>query len=158
MQQIFPARQSLLESATGETAAALVLDTNVALDLLVFGDVHCRAIAQILRARLRRWCATPQMLEEFERVLARAEFARWAARRDGARRRWARWVSSVDTPASAADRLCCRDADDQVFIDLAVQLRPCCLLSRDDQVLRLRQPAAALGVWIARPQEWTEWT
>ncbi len=40
-----------------------------------------------------------------------------------------------------------------MFLDLATQLGPCCLFSRDTEVLRLKRPAARFGVHIATPAE-----
>jgi predicted nucleic acid-binding protein len=52
----------------------------------------------------------------------------------------------VDVPAKAP--LTCGDPDDQKFIDLAVAHR-CVLLSKDDEVLRMRKRLAQLQVTAA---------
>src|SRR5688572_7537654 len=47
----------------------LVLDTNVVLDLLVFGDPQTQPLADALANGDLRWLATPAMREELARVL-----------------------------------------------------------------------------------------
>ena len=51
-------------------------------------------------------------------------------------------------------RLRCTDADDQMFIDLAVSHRARWLLSRDRAVLKLARRAAKQGVLIMPPEAW----
>src|SRR5688572_9313957 len=128
----------------------LVLDTNVVLDLLVFGD----AAALPLRAGLDRgelqWLATDAMREELSRVLAYPKLAErlHAAGREaaGVLAEFDRHVRMVD----AADRssLTCGDPDDQKFIDLAVAHRGT-LISKDAEVLALRKRLATLEVQAA---------
>jgi predicted nucleic acid-binding protein len=48
-------------------------------------------------------------------------------------------------------RLRCRDADDQVFIDLALVHRARWLLTRDKALLALARRARPLGTEILRP-------
>ena len=38
--------------------------------------------------------------------------------------------------------LTCKDEDDQIFIDLAYSFRPSVLISKDNEVLKLRKQAA----------------
>jgi predicted nucleic acid-binding protein len=58
-----------------------------------------------------------------------------------------RHATLVDAPPKAA--VTCGDPDDQKFIDLAVA-HQCFLLSKDDEVLRLRKRLALLQVTAAR--------
>jgi predicted nucleic acid-binding protein len=152
MQQIPAPRQNLF--ARGDSGQlALVLDTNVVLDLLVFEDRHCSKLCTALATGRARWHATPRMRAEFELVLARPSFAGWKAHRAQVATGWATWATMIEPlePSSATPR--CRDPDDQMFLDLATQLGPCHLLSRDTEVLRLKRPAAQFGVHIATPAE-----
>ena len=130
-----------------------MLDTNVVLDLRIFGDVHCHALAAELAARPGCWHATPRMRHEFDDVLARPAFERWAPRCTQAAARWGDWATMSEPLAVTTVPMRCPDPDDQMFLDLAVQLGPCCLLSRDAELLRLRRPAARVGVRIATPAE-----
>ncbi len=125
----------------------LVLDTNVVLDLLVFGDPAARALDDGLRSGALRWIATAAMREELARVLAYPKLAlRVDFHRGGAAPVLAdfdRHATLVDVPAKAA--VTCGDPDDQKFIDLAVAHR-CPLLSKDHEVLRMRKRLEALDV------------
>jgi predicted nucleic acid-binding protein len=152
MQQIFPGRQNLFEAAPIRGYEALVLDTNVVLDLLVFQDAGCASLAATVAATPGQWHATRRMREEFDAVLARPEFGRMATRRTAALQGWAAWATMVlEEPPLARHDLECRDRDDQMFLDLAAHLRPCTLFSRDAEVLRLRRRAALLGIRITTP-------
>ena len=125
----------------------LVLDTNVVLDLLVFGDAGARTVAEALRQGTHRWLATPAMREELERVLAypkltpRVSFHRGGP--DAVLRDFDAQAALVEPPAKAP--LTCGDPDDQKFIDLAVAYR-CTLVSKDREVLRMSKRLAQLEV------------
>lgn len=156
MQQIPAPRQNLM--ARGDLAQqarplALVLDTNVVLDLLVFEDRDCIKLCTALATGRAHWHATPRMRSEFELVLARPAFARWNGHRARAAARWKNWATIVEPLKPSSASLRCGDPDDQMFLDLASQLGPCCLLSRDTEVLRLKRPAVRFGVHIATPAE-----
>ena len=128
----------------------LVIDTNVVLDLLVFGDPGARKLGEGLKAGSLRWLATAAMREELARVLAypklapRVAFHRGSA--DSVLQDFDRHAELVEAPAKAA--LTCGDPDDQKFIDLAVAHR-CVLLSKDDEVLRMKKRLARLDVTAA---------
>jgi len=47
----------------------VVIDTNIALDLLVFDNPDCLPLAAALAASELRWLATASMRDELERVL-----------------------------------------------------------------------------------------
>ena len=128
----------------------LVIDTNVVLDLLVFGDPAARRLHEGLQAGALRWLATVPMREELARVLdypklaRRVTFHRGAA--DQVLQDFDRHAQLVDVPPKAG--VTCGDPDDQKFIDLAVAHR-CLLLSKDDEVLRMRKRLALLHVTAA---------
>jgi predicted nucleic acid-binding protein len=130
-----------------------VLDTNVVLDLLVFHDPRCQPLADELERGSCRWYATTCMRAEFDAVLGRPAFTRWHAQRDLFALQFARWAALIDPAALPEPALRCGDSDDQMFLDLAVALRPCALLTRDHELLRLARAAAALGVQIATPAQ-----
>lgn len=126
----------------------LVLDTNVALDLLVFRDPAAAALDDgLLRGRLR-WIATAAMRDELERVLGYDAVARRLAAAGLAPRQVLEEFDArsqrVAAPARAA--VTCSDPDDQCFVDLAVH-HACTLLSKDAAVLALAPRLAGLGVW-----------
>ena len=125
----------------------LVLDTNVVLDLFLFGDAGALPVAKGLEQGALRWVATAPMREELARVLAYPKLApRLASLGSGAGGVLAafdRHAQLVEVPARAA--ITCGDPDDQKFIDLAVAHR-CPLVSKDREVLRLRKRLAQLQV------------
>lgn len=129
----------------------LVLDTNIALDLLVFDDPACEALAAALRSGTVCWLATPAMRRELQRVLGYpAIAARLARRRRDVPTVLAAFDALAQPTGAAAPAPCrCADPDDQIFIDLAVAHRAL-LLSKDAAVLSMRKSLAAHAVQ-ARP-------
>ena len=130
-----------------------VLDTNVWLDWLVFGDSRTLPLARAIESGELRILATEPMLGEFAAVIARPQFALDAARIGDLS---ARQRSLVDTRDPAPDcRLPCTDPDDRMFIDLAVAHRVEWLLSRDKALLRLRRIAARrFRMQVGTPEQW----
>ena len=135
----------------------VVLDTNAVLDWLYFRDVHCAALADAVTGHRVRWIASAQMRDEIEHVLERGSLGtRWpegpATVRDG----WHRWATMVDATAGTTPlAMRCTDADDQKFIDLALDARAIALLSADRAVLRLARRASAFGLAISTVAGWT---
>ena len=130
---------------------AVVLDTNVALDLLVFDDPSTHALRQALQAGVLQWLGLPGMREELARVLG---YPRVAA----PLRARALDVAAVLAAYDAACQTCgpvataavrCADPDDQPFIDLALA-HGALLLSKDKAVLATRRRLAALGVVVTQ--------
>lgn len=133
------------------TQPHVVLDTNIVLDVLVFQEPDALALRMALEASSLRWLATARMRDELQRVLGyphieqRLRFHGLALEQVLARRdRWAQQVQEAPRCACI-----CKDADDQCFIDLAVA-HGALLLSKDDQVLRLRKRLARQGVVVSR--------
>lgn len=129
---------------------AVVLDTNIVLDLFVFADAAAQPLKAALAQQSLHWLATPAMREELARVLAypqispRLAFYQLQAQDvlDG----FDRHAQLVDAPAKAP--VTCSDPDDQKFIDLAVA-RQALLLSKDRAVLSMNKRLAA---WSVRAQ------
>ena len=69
---------------------------------------------------------------------------------------WCRWVHLLPDadPRWTQARFRCTDADDQKFIDLAIEHRARWLVSRDRAVLKLARRAAPLGLGIVTPARW----
>ncbi len=128
-----------------------VLDTNVVLDWLVFDDPAIRPLEARLRDARAQWLSCAPMRAELDDVIARPAFARrgsdLAARLHAL---YARHALELPIPAPTP-RLCCRDADDQMFIDLALQQRANWLFTRDRALLELAPRALAWGLRIAPP-------
>ena len=99
-----------------------VLDTNVVLDWLLFGNPQCAALQQALTTSALRWVATAEMRDELRHVLAHGRLDRWRPDLPLLDLQWDKYCVEVPVPppASHATRLRCTDADDQKFIDLAL--------------------------------------
>jgi putative PIN family toxin of toxin-antitoxin system len=139
-----------------EDAPRWVLDTNVVLDWLVFGDAHMRTADAWLRDGRARWLHTPAMLEELLDVVSREQILRraGAAASTLARRVLdAAGEYGLSRPEAPSCAWRCADPDDQMFIDLAAQARAQYLVTRDKALLALAPRCAALGLRIVRPAE-----
>jgi putative PIN family toxin of toxin-antitoxin system len=128
-----------------------VIDTNTVLDLLVFEDPATAMLRDQLAQPGNRWIATAAMREELARVLAYPQITkRLSARALPAADVLAAFDQRTRTePVAPKAPYVCKDADDQMFIDLAVAHRAT-LVSKDDQVLRMARRLAPLGVLVCR--------
>jgi len=129
------------------TRPAVVLDTNIVLDLFVFSDPVSAGLKAALEAGEFDWLATPPMRDELARVLAypqiipRLNF--YALTAEDVLASFDRHTRVVEVAPKAS--VTCSDADDQKFIDLAVVHRAL-LLSKDQHVLSMRKRLLDQGV------------
>ena len=125
----------------------IVLDTNIVLDLLVFNDAAAKPLRQALDAGELDWLATLPMRDELERVLAYPQIvSRLAFYRllpNEVLAGFDRYARLTAVPVKAG--VTCSDADDQIFIDLAVA-HQAKLLSKDQAVISMQKRLFALGV------------
>jgi predicted nucleic acid-binding protein len=137
-------------------AQAVVLDTNVVLDWLLFDNPDGRALDAALSGGELRWIATAAMRDEFAHVLARGALGRWNPDPAALRNRWDRHCTELAAPppTGAVSRFHCTDPDDQKFIDLAASHSGCLLLSRDRAVLKLARKLGPQGVRVVTPAVW----
>lgn len=128
---------------------ALVIDTNWVLDLWVFNDPRASALRLALEERRCTWLGCPPMRDELQRVLGYPAVSKYMLRHqlapDSVMADFDRWCHLQPAPPRCPHR--CRDADDQVFIDLAVA-HQATLLSKDALVLSMRGKLAPLGVSV----------
>jgi putative PIN family toxin of toxin-antitoxin system len=126
---------------------ALVLDTNIVLDVFVFADDAARPVRSALEGGGLRWLATQAMRDELERVLAYAQIvpklAYYELAAGDVLAAFDRHSERVDVAAKAP--VTCKDPDDQKFIDLAVA-HGATLLSKDRAVLALKKRLERLAV------------
>lgn len=134
-------------------APTLVLDTNVALDWLLFQDARVAHIATAVTSGTARWVVCARMREEFVRVLAYPQLAPWSP---DCERLLSRFDvhSELHAAPQALPLLRCTDPDDQVFLDLAVAADARWLVTHDRALLRLARRAAARGLAITTPAYW----
>ena len=134
---------------------SVILDTNVALDWLVFDDPRIQTLRQQIEAGSLRWLTTAAMREELSQVLKHASLFRYQPDCERSLAIFDRWVVQCpDTVPQAAPPLRCRDADDQVFLDLALREKVAWLISRDRDLLALAGKARGLGLVICTPEAW----
>lgn len=135
----------------------VVLDTNVLLDWLVFDDPATRAIGQAVERGHMAWLQCPGTNKEFEHMVRHASLARWQPDVDRCIAALVRLGHCVETPARGHRvALRCSDADDQVFVDLALAHQARWLVSRDRAVLKLARRARPLGLQIVTPPVWAQ--
>ena len=138
------------EGVPGEPARPVVVDTNVALDLLIFSDPRTAPLRTLLAQRRLHWIATQVMRDELERVLA---YPHIVSRMDFYRVDAAQVLAAFDAQARLVDiaprvAYVCKDADDQKFIDLAAAHRAI-LLSKDKAVICMRKRLLTLDAHVA---------
>ena len=129
----------------------LVLDTNIVLDLWVYEDPVVEPLRLALADTDTDWLATASMRAELVRVLGYPQIVkRLVARALPAESVLTRFDQRARIePAAPKAPYTCKDKDDQVFIDLAVQHRAT-LVSKDAEVLCMAKRLAKLGVSVQR--------
>jgi len=135
--------------------ASAVIDTNVVLDWLVFGNADAAELARFVTGGRLRWLATPDMRDELEHVLTRDTLLRWRPQPERVLRTWDQWSQPVAAPVQTVGHgVHCTDPDDQKFIDLAIGMRSSWLFTRDRSLLSLARQARRLGVEVLTPCAW----
>jgi predicted nucleic acid-binding protein len=134
----------------------LVLDTNVCLDLLVFGDPRCARLREALARGEATAVSDAACRAEWRRVLAYPQLGLEPARQAELLARYDGLVAVLDGPRPEAAGLPrCEDADDQKFLELAHAASAQALLSRDKALLKLARRAGRLGLFrILAPEAW----
>jgi len=128
---------------------SVVFDTNVLLDIFVFNDFRAIHLKQALLDKQMDAIASPQTLEELADVISRPLFSLESSAQERILDQWralARVIDDVDLSKAPWQ---CVDPDDQVFLNLAYSARPCLLMSKDNEVLKLANRAAADDVLIS---------
>ncbi len=138
------------EAPAGEPARPVVVDTNVALDLLIFSDARTAPLRTLLAQGRLTWIATQVMRDELERVLA---YPHIVGRMDYYRVDAAQVLAAFDAQVRRVEiapkvAYVCKDADDQKFIDLAAA-HQAILLSKDKAVICMRKRLLTLDAHVA---------
>lgn len=131
------------------TRELIVIDTNIVLDVFVFGDAAAMPLKQALEEGKLDWLATQPMRVELARVLAYPQImlrlAFYKLQAGDVLAAFDRHARIVDTAAKAP--VTCSDADDQKFIDLAVAHKAV-LLSKDKAVTSMAKRLLGHGVLV----------
>ena len=127
----------------------IVLDTNIVLDAFLFNDPAAEPIRQALANNELDWLVTQPMRDELVRVLAypkiAARLAFYKLTLNDTLTKFDQHARLVETAPKAS--VTCSDADDQKFIDLAVQHRAF-LLSKDGDVFSMKKRLSAQGIRV----------
>jgi putative PIN family toxin of toxin-antitoxin system len=134
---------------------SVVLDTNVVLDWLVFGDASATPLVSAIQGRRLRWLSCPRMRAELASVLQYPALASLNSDSEHTLTQFDRWAVACLNPAPLAINPACTDADDQVFIDLALAQGADWLVTRDRALLKLARRMLARGVRIVTPTRWS---
>ena len=125
----------------------IVLDTNIVLDALLFNDPAAEPVRLGLANKELDWLATQPMRDELDRILAypqiAARLAFYKLSASDVLDKFDQHARLVDIAPKAS--MTCSDADDQKFIDLAVQHRAL-LLSKDGDVISMKKRLEAQGI------------
>lgn len=143
---------------TPRHGARIVLDTNVCLDLLVFGDPALDPLRTALQSGDVFAISDAPCRTEWQRVLT------YPVLRLDEIARLARLADYDDLMTMAEDALSpacvlprCADPDDQKFLQLAAACGAEWLLTRDDALLRLARRTRRDGLFdILTPAEWSQ--
>lgn len=131
-----------------------VIDTNTALDFLVFEDPKAQHLLASLQAGEAHWLVCQPMRDELLRVLDYPLITKRRAQQaltvDAVMQVFDHLSHMVDLPGKAP--YTCKDPDDQVFIDLAVA-GLATLVSKDKAVLAMRWRLKRLGVAVVASLE-----
>ena len=139
----------------GDTLPRVVLDTNVCLDLYVFGDPRCVALKADLDRGQVQVVTNPACRDEWLAVLGYPALALDESTRRRALAAFDAQARPVVEHASAPGLSRCADPDDQKFLELAAGAGARWLLSRDRALLALARRLQRDGRFvILPPQAW----
>jgi putative PIN family toxin of toxin-antitoxin system len=128
----------------------VVLDTNVLLDIFVFDDERAANLKQAIVAKYIPFVASQKTLAEFAEVISRPLFGLDDPTQASILDQWQSVAQFYDDSALASAPWKCQDEDDQIFLDLAYQLRPAILISKDNDLLQMANRAAQEQILITR--------
>lgn len=131
-----------------------VLDTNVCLDLFVFGDPQCASLFEIVRAGEIELVTREDCRTEWQTVLTYPQLKLTDDDRVRAQTVFDTWVRCIPLDMAMPSDVVlprCRDRDDQKFLELAQQSAAVALLTRDDALLRLAKRTKRDGLFLILP-------
>jgi predicted nucleic acid-binding protein len=139
------------------TPLRFVLDTNVCLDLFVFGDPQCASLFTAVHAGEVELVTRDDCRDEWLAVLAYPQLKLGEERRMQAAEMFDAHVRLLTLSVGSVGLPRCGDRDDQKFLELAHQAGAAALLTRDGELLRLARRAKRDGLFaILRPNAWKE--
>jgi putative PIN family toxin of toxin-antitoxin system len=126
----------------------VVLDTNILLDIFVFNDERAIHLKQAMMNRSIQLISSQTTLLELADVISRPLFNFDEVAQASILAQWQSLAQMHDDSNLAPAPWKCQDTDDQIFLDLAYQLRPTVLISKDNAVLQIASRAASEDILI----------
>ena len=116
----------------------VVLDTNILLDLFYFKDKSVLYLFECLKTEKVQGFTCELIWEEFAEVLARKPFNQTV---EEINLIWSNYqhLFKWQAPQRNNSGIKCSDPDDQIFVELAVELAPCSLITKDKDLLILHK-------------------
>lgn len=139
----------------------IVLDTNVCLDLFVFGDSMCSHVLAAMQSGAVQAVTRDDCREEWQRVLHYPQLPIEDRQRPGFRNAFDALIQWLPSEASTLGENAiplprCADPDDQKFLELALESGARWLLSKDKELLKLDRRTRSAGLFAIRlPQLWS---
>ncbi|MBU3637327.1 putative toxin-antitoxin system toxin component, PIN family [Polynucleobacter sp. es-MAR-4] len=126
----------------------VVLDTNILLDIFVFNDERAANLKRAIVNGGISAIASQKTLLEFADVISRPLFQLDSGAQASILTQWQSIAQLHDDSHLAPAPWKCQDPDDQIFLDLAYQLRPSILISKDNAVLKIAGRSAQEDILI----------
>ncbi|QWD95160.1 putative toxin-antitoxin system toxin component, PIN family [Polynucleobacter sp. MG-Unter2-18] len=126
----------------------VVLDTNILLDIFVFNDKRTIHLKQAIMDGIIQVITSQKTLLELADVISRPLFNLDEVAQASILAQWQSFAQMHDDSNLAPAPWKCQDPDDQIFLDLAYQLRPTLLISKDNAVLQIASRAASEDILI----------
>jgi predicted nucleic acid-binding protein len=125
----------------------LVLDTNVVLDWVAFGDARVRRMVEAIEGGAVRAATSGPCLAELRRALGYPQVKLNSDAQAAAIDRYETYALRFDVPegVAAVELPRCDDPDDQKFLELAWHARAAHLVTRDKALLALARRIERLG-------------
>jgi putative PIN family toxin of toxin-antitoxin system len=144
----------VMSSSRKDGLPAIVLDTNAVLDCLLFANPGSLTLMAALQHPSVDWIGTPAMRLELQNALQRASLQRYKPDCERILFQFDSLISLQQEPCGDLT-LRCRDADDQVFIDLALHSCARWLITRDRDLLSLARRARGRRLAVVTVDDWT---
>jgi putative PIN family toxin of toxin-antitoxin system len=137
----------------------IVLDTNIALDWLVFEDGGMPELMAAIENRNVQIATNDACIDELKRVLAYPKIALDADAQAAKSSKYAAFAKMMfPRPSLLGQVPRCRDKDDQKFLELAAHARAEALISKDNAVLGLkRSMKSRFGCDLLAPKFTAAW-
>jgi putative PIN family toxin of toxin-antitoxin system len=116
----------------------VVLDTNILLDLFYFKDISVAYLHDCLKTEQVQAFTCELIWEEFAEVLMRKPFNQSVEEIHWIRSNY-QHILTWQAPEKNSSGIKCRDKDDQIFVELAVEVAPCTLITKDKDLLILHK-------------------